>query len=186
VFIRYVDESLERLLRATLPMPADAGDIAYDAPTAEWLAGLSRPTVNLFLYDVAPSRHTAGTILRRVDVNGRAERRAPPPVIQLGYLVSTWAPSALEQHELLSNVLNRIAGVSKLPDEYVVGVLSSTPMLSMGDDENNWLRQIWSAVGAGLRASFTFRVTVAADSDWDIEPPAPETVVADMRRTTPK
>jgi hypothetical protein len=183
VFIRAVDEGLERLLRTRLPLPAEDGEISFDAPTPEWAATVSQPTVNLFLYDVAPSPNAARSGVRRVDVNGRPERRAPPPVMQLGYLISTWGASALEQHRLLGEVLNRLAGLPNLPGEYITTELSSNVMLAIGEDRDNFLRQIWRAAGGMLRASFTLQVTVAADAfDWVPEPPAPEAVIANLSR----
>ena len=183
MFIRTVDEGIARLLRATLPLPAELGDVSFDAPTIAWSETLTRPTVNLFLYDVAPSPHTAHTAVRRVDANGRAERRPPPPVMQLGYLVSAWAGAPLDEHQLLSDVLNRRAGVAVLPGDYLAEPLNSNVLISVGEDEHNLLRQIWRAAGGSLKASFLVQVTVAADTgDWIKEPPAPSEIVASLPR----
>lgn len=173
MFIRAVDEGLERLLRATLPLPEDVGDIAFDPPTAGWSATLSRLTVDLFLYDVGRSSRVVQAPVRRVSEDGRNERRAPQPMIQLGYLVSAWAGSPRDEHQLLGDVLNRLAPMSELPSEYVPGTMNSRISLTVGDDENNRLRDIWSAAGGQLKASFTMQVIVAADAvDWIEEAPS--------------
>lgn len=173
MFIRAVDEGLERLLRATLPLAEDIGDIAFEPPTANWSATLSRLTVNLFLYDVARSTQVTQAPVRRVSEDGRNERRAPQPMIQLGYLVSAWAGSPRDEHQLLGDVLNRLAPMSELPAEYVPATMNSRISLSLGEDEHNRLRDIWGAAGGQLKASFTMRIIVAADAvDWIEEAPA--------------
>jgi hypothetical protein len=77
MFIRTVDDGLEKLLRAELPLPDDLGDVTFEAPTSGWSAQLSRITVNLFLYDVARSELPSRSLTQRQDSNGRPERRAP-------------------------------------------------------------------------------------------------------------
>ena len=124
MFIRVVDESLERLLRAELPLPPEIGDISFDQPTGTWSAQLSRLTVNLFLYDVARSTQPSRSPIRRVvDAgNGGAtgQRRVPLPMIRLGYLVSAWAGSPRDEHQLLGEVINRLSGLPGLPEKYLL------------------------------------------------------------------
>jgi hypothetical protein len=49
VFIRLLEDGLEKLLREELPLPPQVGEISFDAPTRSWSAQLSRLTINLFL-----------------------------------------------------------------------------------------------------------------------------------------
>ncbi len=55
VVITTIDRGLESLLRTSLPLPDDLGDVSFDAPERSWGAQLSRVTVNLFLFDIARS-----------------------------------------------------------------------------------------------------------------------------------
>lgn len=177
MFIRAVDEGLERLLRAALPLPSDVGDITFDSPSSTWSAQLSRITVNLFLYDVARSSHPSRTATARVDANGRLERRLPQPMVQLRYLVSAWAGSARDEHQLLGDVFSALAIVPTIPDEFLATDLSSPVHLALDEDENNRLREVWGAVGGNLKASFTLQAAVAADAfDWQSAPPLVERV----------
>ncbi|SOD70959.1 uncharacterized protein DUF4255 [Jatrophihabitans sp. GAS493] len=179
MFIRAVDESLERLLRASLPMPEEIGDFSFEAPTSGWAAQLSRITVNLYLYDVTRSPQPSRSATQRVDANGRPERRAPQPMIQLGYLVSAWAGTPMDEHQLLGDLISRLAAVQLLPAQYMPATISSTVTIALVEDERNRLRDIWSAAGGQLKASFTLQVTVAADAfDWQDEAPRVATVHA--------
>lgn len=179
MFIRGVDEGLEKMLRVSLPLPPEVGDITFDAPSNTWSAQLSRLTVNLFLYDVARSTHPSNAPLQRLDANGLRERRAPQPMIGLRYLVSAWAGSSRDEHQLLGDVVSMLAAVGAIPSEYASPSASSVVHLSVETDENNRLREIWGAIGGNLKASFTLLASVAADSfDWHTAAPRVETVTA--------
>jgi hypothetical protein len=187
VFIRTVDDGLERLLRASLPLPPDVGDVSFDTPTGNWSAQLSRITVNLFLYQVSRSTDPSRTPVRRVDADGVAARRLPQPMVQLGYLVSAWAGSPRDEHQLLGDTLSRLASLTALPDEYLPDNLSSSVQLNISADPDNRAREVFSAAGAQLKAAFTLVVTVAADTfDWSAPAPPVQqvaTLLAPIPRT---
>jgi hypothetical protein len=172
MFIRIVDEGLERLVRVEVPLPEDVGEVSFEVPNANWSAALARPTVNLFLYDVARSDQPNRAPLRRVDDDGTRQRRAPQPMVQLSYLVSAWAGSARDEHQLLGEVISRLAARDILPVEYLPQPLSSSVHLSLVDEDRYRARDIWSGAGGTLKASFSLHASVAADTfGWTLEPP---------------
>jgi Pvc16 N-terminal domain len=177
VFISHVDSGLEKLLRTRLPLPEELGDISFDPPSGTWSAQLSRITVNLFLYDVQRSTMPSAPMVR-TPTDGPAQRRRAQPMIQLGYLVSAWAGSPRDEHQLLGDVVSIMAGVEAIPVDLLPDGLSSTVRLSMGDPDNR-SREIWSASGGSLKASFSVMATVAADSfGWELLPPLVERIEA--------
>jgi hypothetical protein len=186
MFIRTVDESLERLVRAELPLPDDLGDVTFEAPTSNWSAQLSRITVNFFLYDVGLSDEPPRSAVRRVLPNGQAERRGPLPVVRLGYLVSAWAGSPRDEHQLLGDLISRFASRSILAAEYLTGPLASTVHLRLSADDVNKPREIWSGSGGQLKASFTLEASVAADTySWQDEA-AEVTSIEALTRPNPR
>jgi hypothetical protein len=186
MFIRVVDESLERLLRAELPLPAEVGDVSFEQPTGTWSAQLSRLTVNLFLYDVGRSTQPSRSPMRRVAEDGTGQRRVPLPMVRLGYLVSAWAGSPRDEHQLLGEVINRLAGLPGLPERYLPEQIGTSIDLSFGEDEQNRLRDLWTAVGGQLKASFTLQVHLPADAfGWTAEAPAVAEVLTRMSGLTP-
>jgi hypothetical protein len=175
VFISHVDAGLEKLLRTRLPLPEEMGDVSFDPPSGTWSAQLSRITVNLFLYDVQRSNQPSAPSTRTAD-GSPAQRRRPQPMMQLGYLVSAWAGSPRDEHQLLGDVVSIFAGVEAVPDELLSDELSSTVRLGLGDNDNK-VREIWAASGGSLKASFSLMVTVAADTfDWELTPPSVERI----------
>ena len=53
--LHLLDESLEAFLRAAVPLPKREIDVSFDAPDRDWGARVSRPTINLYLWDVRPN-----------------------------------------------------------------------------------------------------------------------------------
>lgn len=179
MFIRMVEDGLEKLLRDELPLPPQAGEISFDAPTRSWSAQLSRLTVNLFLYDVGRSSQPSRTAMTRTTESGQAERRPPLPMVVLSYLVSAWAGSTRDEHQLLGDVINRLSGRSTLEPRYLPSAPAATVSIGFGADPNNRTREIWSAVGSELKASFTVHLTVGADAfDWTDQAPRVERIEA--------
>lgn len=174
MFIRMVDESLELMLRTQLPFPPDVGDVVFDVPGSAWSAALTRPTINLFLFDISRSPQPNRAATRRVDENGRGERRAPQPMIELNYMVSAWVGGdTVQSHQLLGETISRIAGLDQVPAEFVSEALESSILLSFVEDDRHRARDIWNGAGNTLRAGFSMHCTVAADTyGWTPEPTA--------------
>ena len=169
MFIRHVDEGLERLVRERLPMPEDLGDVSFEAPSGSWAAQLSRLTVNFFLFAVDRSNQPTRSAQQR-QVEGRAERRVAQPMIELGYLVSAHAGSIRDEHQLLGQVTSLLAGVPTLPPAYVSAELGSSVVLSLGGESALRTREVWQGVGGAMKASLLLRATVAADTwEWTDE-----------------
>lgn len=179
MFIRLIDEGLEKLLRDELPLPPHLGEVSFDPPTSNWSAQLSRLTVNLFLYDLNRSTQPTRSPTVRTGVDGRPERRAPLPMIELSYLVSAWAGSPRDEHQLLGDVVNRLVGRTSLDTGYLPAQTSSTIDISFGNDPHNMAREVWGALGGQLKASFTLRLVLAADAfGWTEQAPAVQRIEA--------
>lgn len=177
MFIRNVDESIEKFIRDRMALSDDLGDVTFEAPTANWSAQLSRITVNLFLYDVGLSTQPSRTMVRRVGENGVAQQRAPQPMVRLEYLVSAWAGSPRDEHQLLGDLVSLFAARTSIPAEHTVGNLSSSIQVRMVVSDTNRPRDVFSGSGGTLKAAFALEVTVAADSyEWEGEAPRVERV----------
>ncbi|WP_116948353.1 DUF4255 domain-containing protein [Jiangella endophytica] len=167
-----VDEGLERLLRATLPLPPDIGDVSFERPSGTWSAQLSRVVVNLFLYAVSRSTLPPVGGGSRLGPDGRREVRDDAPLVDLHYLVSAWAATVPEEHRLLGDVLGLALSHQAVPPEHLAAPLAAGVRLSLGKDDTHRTRELWSSLGGPHKASFTLIATVAADlPDW--RPAAP-------------
>jgi hypothetical protein len=173
MFIRAVDQALETMLRQGLPLPEEDGDISFEAPTSNWSAQLSRINVNLFLCDIGPSTHPSRSPTLRTDANGKVERRKTQPMIRLCYLVSAWAGSSADEHQLLGDVISLVAGNTVVPPDIAGDTVQSSISLAIVDEAiGGKLRDMWSSAGGQLKASFLLEVHAAADTfGWEDRPP---------------
>ena len=82
-------------------------DIEFDAPSREWSGQLSKPTVNLFLYDLREAESAAHRASGRGprSSNGRRVETRPPMVMECSYAVTAWTQAVEDEHRLLSQVL---------------------------------------------------------------------------------
>lgn len=177
MLIPAVEDGLEALLRDSLPLPRDVGDISFETPSGTWAAQVNRITVNLFLYGVSRSPQPPRPAALRPGPDGHLERRPALPMVQLSYLVSAWAGSIRDEHQLLGDVLTRLIANQILPDTYVSPELTSGVQLSLATDDLNRPREVWSALGGTLKASFTLIATVASDAfDWEVAPRGVSTI----------
>ena len=74
--IQDVDETLKELLVRKVPIDLTAVDIKFEMPTEEWASGVSKPTIDLFLYDVREN-HELRSNQRYLARSGGCGHRAP-------------------------------------------------------------------------------------------------------------
>ena len=107
--LNLLDESMEHFLREVVPLPARDVDIAFEAPDGDWSARVSRPTVNLYLWDVRPSMaEREFGMIEVTDGNGQKQRRGPLPRVECRYLVTAWTNDIGDEHSLLGRVLSAL------------------------------------------------------------------------------
>jgi hypothetical protein len=163
-----LDEALRKLLVRELPVKNGEVDIQFHQPRHEWSAKLSRPTLNLFLYDLRENlklRYTASgwEIERRSD--GTAMQRRKPFRADLHYMITAWANEPEDEHRLLARTLMALFRVPELPDELVPESLKDQPApislkVAQYDTGQN-LSDLWSAMDNELRPAITCMVTLA-------------------------
>lgn len=176
MIIPVIDAGLEAMIREMLPLPPALGDVSFDPPSGTWSAQLSRITVNLFLFGVGRSAQPPRPAADRV-VDGVRQRRPQLPMIELHYLVSAWAGTVRDEHqltgELLSHfILNQILAPQHLPAE-VTGPIQ----LAIAPHDNSRAKDVWSTVGGAIKPSFELIVTSPIDALPFVDlPPAVERI----------
>jgi hypothetical protein len=178
--LHLLDESLEAYLRATVPLSPRSVDIVFDAPDGDWAAGVSRPTVNLYLWDVRPNlqeRQWGEELIPQP--NGTRVRRDPLPRIDCRYLVTAWTTEVRDEHSLLGSVLSALLLNPVIQEEHLKGPFATvrplpTVLLRSGDGSEN--SDFWSALGGQLKPGLDITVTATVDAAAMIEvgPPVAE------------
>jgi hypothetical protein len=163
--IHDVDESLRALVKRDA-LNGSGVEVAFDAPTKEWVARRNAPIVNLYLYDIREDvtrRETAWIDVRGED--GRVvERRLPPRRYRLSYLVTAWTSRPEDEHRLLSALLSGFLRHEYFPAELLQGVLEGeeTPVLitvALPPADERKTADTWSALGGELKPSLDLVVT---------------------------
>ncbi|MEW2251569.1 DUF4255 domain-containing protein [Streptomyces sp. NPDC058733] len=162
--IHEVDEALRRLL-AESGLEASGVEVVFDAPTRDWAARRSAPTVCVFLYDIREDATRRGSGAGEVyDADGHlVARRSPPRWFELTYLVTAWASRPQDEHRLLSQVLGTLVSAETLPARLLTGTLADLGLTVALDttgagEYTPSPADVWSALGGELKASLQARV----------------------------
>jgi hypothetical protein len=162
-----LDAALRRLLESEL---ADHGfdgvRVSFEAPTNQWAAGLTVPTVDLFLYDLreAADMPVGGRSEHRA--NGRARIERPAMRLECSFAVTAWTREAEDEHRLLSQTLAVLLAHTRLPDRVLGERLAEAaatdgPIMSrIGQPKGDKKAEFWTAVGGRYRVSLDYVVTL--------------------------
>ena len=163
--IQDVDETLLALVRAEA-LGGAAVEVAFDAPTREWVARRNGPTVDLYLYDIREDMARREVQWEPVtDAAGRVtERRPPPRRFKLSYMVTAWTQRPEDEHRLLSSLLGCFIRHERVAPADCAGGLAEqtlplivTTALPLGADRS--IADVWSALGGELKPSIDLIVT---------------------------
>lgn len=182
--IHEVDEGLRRLLGES-GLEASGVEVVFDAPTRDWAARRSAPTVCVFLYDIREDATRRGSGAGEVyDADGYlVARRTPPRWFELTYLVTAWASRPQDEHRLLSQVLACLVATDTLPARLLTGTLADLGLTVGLDTAGTGLdapaaSDVWSALGGELKASLGVRVRAPlAGVSTAVAPPVTEGLV---------
>lgn len=178
MIVPVIDTGLEAMVRDLLPLPATLGDVSLDPPSGTWSAQLSRITVNLFLFGVGRSAQPPRPAVDRM-IDGRPQRRPQLPMVELHYLVSAWAGSVRDEHQLIGELLTHFTLNQILPAEHLPAEVAAPVQLAVAPHDNNRAKDVWSTVGGTIKPSFELIVTTPIDAlPFDVLPPAVERVAA--------
>lgn len=171
-----LDETLRQLMRRELSTHGfDGVDIAFEAPSKEWSAALSVPTVNLFMYDLRESKDH-----RPMDWEPRAENGLPvelrPPLrLETSYAVTAWTREVEDEHRLLSQALAVLYAYPELPEEVLAGTLGMQPVeryplyTRVAQPRSEGGPEFWSAVGGSYKASIDYCITLSCEPGTSFE-----------------
>jgi Pvc16 N-terminal domain/Carboxypeptidase regulatory-like domain len=164
-----LDETLRNLLREELEVHGFEGvDIAFDAPSRDWSGQLSKPTVNVFLYDLREAESLRTSEWGRLTRNGRTFETRPPMVMEASYAVTAWTQAVEDEHRLLSQVLAIFFAYPEIPQNKLNGRLANGSQawpikarIGQGKGEKS---DFWSAVGGQYKVSLDYVVRLSVES----------------------
>jgi hypothetical protein len=167
--IHDVDETLKALIRRDV-VNGSGVEISFEAPTREWAAKRTVPTVNCYLYDIREdlSRRDVYYEEIRDDAGMVTDRRQPPRRFKLSYLLTAWTQRPEDEHRLLSSLLGTFLKDDVLPEDLMPSALLETgkPVIvavGLPPSEDRSISDVWSALGGELKPSLDLSVVAPFD-----------------------
>src|SRR4051794_4221626 len=163
--IQLIDQAIEQFLRTAVPLPEGSVDLSFDAPDKTWGAAVTRPTVNVFLWDIKRnSTATQAGMTQRRDAAGQVERQQPPVAIDLRYLITAWASDRRDEHELLGALLRCVLRHSVLPADIAADLPDDVGPVRMAlATSDRDTPDFWSALDGRMKPGIEIDLTMAVD-----------------------
>ena len=176
-----LDETLKQLLIQKVPLDPTEVEIAFDLPDREWTASLTKPALNLYLYDIRENREfrEADWVVQR-NGNNTGSRRRRPVRIDLAYMITAWTKAVEDQHRLLWHTLAALLRNPVLPEGLLQGELrTAVERLELDvhvdaaqpDGIMKNPADYWSALDNELRPGINCVITVPLDLDMALTMP---------------
>lgn len=173
-----LDETIRQLLIAEVPVKNGEIEISFEQPKREWSARLSKPTLNLFLYDVRENNILRQHQWEQLPANAsdpRAHLKRLPLRVDCTYMLTSWATVSEDEHRLLTRALLALFRFPILPEDHLVGNLRNPPFdiqarLASHDKLTN-PSEVWSALDNEMRPTISYTVTLALDPWKEITSP---------------
>lgn len=190
--IQEIDQAIEAVIRQEA-LQGTSVEVVFDAPTKDWAARRSGPTLDVYLYDIREDVSRRNVGFREVrDGSGKVTGRAQPlRHYKLSYLLTAWTQRPEDEHRLLSVILTGFLQWNALPPYSLSGSLAEQPLpinFTIGEPPSHEraISDIWSALGGELKPSIDLVVTAPLDTRMVVAagPPVLEPLVFSMKRTT--
>jgi hypothetical protein len=168
-----VDEVLRKLLTREIDAQGNEVDIQFDAPSRGWSSRLSKPTINLFLFDIRTNLRLRGaeqfTTIAHQD--GTSEVHVNPVRVDLRYLMTAWVKEPEDQHLLLSSAMIGMLRNPFLPKDLYTDDLKSQPGpipldVATFPPENGPMdkfTEIWGVLDNEIQPGILVTVTISVD-----------------------
>jgi len=166
-----LDDTIRQVLVREGGIAPSQIDISFDTPNREWSAGISRPTINCYLFDIRENLKLKqqGQQLARQD-DDRMVRRGTPLLYDLTYLVTAWTRAVEDEHRLLWRVLQTLVRFAVLPDGVLQGALRGHPVpvhtsVARPDSVLKSPGEFWTALENQLKPSLSYTVILATERE---------------------
>jgi hypothetical protein len=165
-----LDEGLRKLLVREVPIRAGEVEVSFHQPSREWSSRLSRPTLNLFLYDVRENtRLRFDQMYKELDrKDGKVTQVRKPLRYDLFYMLTAWAKDPEDEHRILGRALVALSRNAFLPEDLTPasarGVTPPLPPVALQVAQRDVLERpsdIWNVMDNLMRPAVPCVVTVA-------------------------
>jgi hypothetical protein len=170
--IQSLDETIKKLLVEKVPLNPREVEISFEVPKRDWAAGLTKPTINLYLYDIRENVLLKQTqqnwIVERDVATGASVKRRAPMRIDCSYLITAWTRAVEDEHRLLWGCLATLFEFPELPEPVLVGDLKGQEVplraeVAKVDGAMKNAADFWTALDNQLKPFLNYQVTLPLD-----------------------
>jgi hypothetical protein len=186
-----VDETVRTVLIKEGNLDPTDIDISFEIPNREWSAGISRPTLNCYLFDIRENRDLIQTGLHGAAPNasGAAARRRPPLRLDLTYLITAWTRQVEDEHRLLWHAFSTLFRHQVMPPEHLQGELRDHDLpiyasIAQADTVLKSPGDFWTALENQIKPSLSYVVTLAIERDLILAGPPVATRAMSIARSS--
>ncbi len=171
--INDLDETLRELLLRAVPIDVALVDITFAMPGKDWATALSKPTINLFLYDIRENVDLRSNERYLTRAGATGTETHSPARVDLTYLISAWTADVSDEHKLLGDVLRALLGHPVLPQEVLKGTMTGQAFpvrawIAQPDrTPNAW--DFWGGLDGRLKPAISYVVTMAVETAGPVE-----------------
>lgn len=173
-----LDETIRRLILTKGRFDPDSVEVSFDQPTGDWAAGLTRPTIDCYLYDIRENLELrSAEWLVGQNAQGLATKRLAPRRYDFSYLVTVWTQSQTDdEHAILWRVLATLASYIALPKDLCQRQLAQQPypikaQTAQPSTAIESLPDLWGVMENALRPSINYVVTLAMEREISFTSP---------------
>jgi len=166
-----IDETIRQILVQVAGLDSSEVEVSFEIPDREWSAGISKPTLNCYLFDMRENRELRQHGMENMMQGGRvAFRQRPVVYLDLTYLITAWTREVEDEHRLLWHTLQTLLRFERLPEQYLQGELrgSEQPIYARTAMPEGVLKspgEFWTALENQIKPSISYVITVSLDRD---------------------
>ncbi len=160
-----LDETIKELLVQKMPLNLAEVDVSFDVPNREWSGTISKPTINVYLYDIRENldlrQHEWQTTRNS---NGTVTRTKTGQFFDVSYLITAWTSNIEDEHRLLWFVLATLVRNENFPKEVLQGGMGDQPFnlikTARPDGILRNVADVWTALDNQLKPVIPYVVTL--------------------------
>ncbi|MDO9086879.1 MAG: DUF4255 domain-containing protein [Anaerolineaceae bacterium] len=164
-----LNETLRELLMHEMPVRKGDVDIQFDLPKREWSSRLSKPTLNLYMYDILENIELRGSEqwTQTDNGDGTVTIHRNPVRVNFYYLITSWAKEIQDEQQLLSAALTTLLRQPSIPEELLPVNLKNQPVpirLEVGQNKSlAKLSDFWGTIDNDPHPGIRLTVTLTID-----------------------
>ena len=180
-----LNETLRDLLLREMPIRKGDVDIQFELPKRDWSSKLSKPTLNLYMYDVLENTELRGSEqwAQQDNEDGTVTLKRNPVRMNFYYLITSWAKEIQDEQQLLSVALTALLRQPAIPADLLPDTLKDQPVpirLEVGQNKGlAKLSDFWGMIENDPHPGVRLTVTLSIDPYTPVT--APKVAASEIR-----